>query len=226
MSGHSILLGALIGLGIGLERLQKTNKNKNTEEADNHRLEEQTQNDQREFGHVSVARRYEEAVSSGNLLIIDDFITEYEYREIREERCREIDSWEIQIPLRPGRERVFKAGNTRFVTNADESILFCHAFTTYMPNHDEEQCTYLLIVNESYYIIDFMVDIARVIDPMHQFYSVVVFEKKYINENRDELLSILKKVIAVYIKKNRREMPGEHFEYLFRYNGAGKSDIF
>ena len=226
MSGHSILLGALIGLGIGLERLQKTNKNKNTGETNDYRSEEHTQNDQREFGHVPVARRYEEAVSSGKLLIIDDFITEYEYREISEERCKEIDSWEIQIPLRPGRERVFKAGNTRFVTTADESILFCHAFTTYMSNHDEEQCTYLLIVNESHYIIDFIVDIARVNDPKHQFYSVVVFEKDYINENKDELLSILKKMIAVYIKKNRCEMPDEHFEYLFRYNGAGKSDIF
>lgn len=226
MSGHSILLGALIGLGIGIERLQKTNKNKNTEETDNHRSAARTQNDQRESGHVSVARRYEEAISSGKVLIIDDFVTEYEYREISEERCREIDSWEIQIPLRPERERVFKTGDTRFVTNADESILFCRAFITYMPNHDEEQCTYLLIVNESCYIIDFIVDMARVNDPKHRFYSVVVFEKDYINENRDELLSILKKVIAVYIKKHRREMPDEHFEYLFRYNGEGKSDIF
>lgn len=226
MGIHSILLGALIGLGIGLERLQKMNKKENTGGANNHRSEEQTQNDQREFGHVSVAERYEEAAGSGKLFIVDDFTTEYEYRGISEERCREIDGWEIQSPFKSWTEHVFKAGNTRFVTNADESILFCHAFMSYIPNHDEEQRTYLLVVNESYYMIDFIVDIAKVIDPKHRFYSVVVFEKDYINENRDELLSILKKVIAVYIKKNRREIPDEHFEYLFRYNGEGKSDIF
>lgn len=153
----------------------------------------------------------------GKIFTIEDFITEFEYRGISEERCKEIDSWKLQDPY--GHGKILMAENTRFITNKDESILFCRAFR---PRHDDidlgvTQCTYLLVVNNSYYIIHYNVDVARVINPRYLFYSVVILEKDYINENRNELLSILKKVIAVYIKEHGR--PDEHFEYLFHYKG-------
>lgn len=57
---------------------------------------------------------------------------ELEYGEICEERCREIDSWEIHDPY--GYGEVFTAERIKFVTNEDESILFYCAF---MPTHDD-----------------------------------------------------------------------------------------
>lgn len=59
-------------------------------------------------------------------------IMEFEYRKISDERCKEIDSWEIHDPY--GYGLVFTAEKEDFVTNKDESILFCHAF---MPRHDD-----------------------------------------------------------------------------------------
>lgn len=57
---------------------------------------------------------------------------EFEYRKISDEICKEIDSWEIHDPY--GYGLVFTAEKEDFVTNKDESILFCHAF---MPRHDD-----------------------------------------------------------------------------------------
>ena len=155
----------------------------------------------------------------GEIFTIEDFITEFEYRGISKKRCKEIDSRRLQDPY--GYGEILMAENERFVTNKDESILFCLAF---MPNHDDidlgvTQRTYLLVVNKSHYMIHFNVDDMKAIGPKHRFYKVVISEKDYIDENRDALLNILKRVIAVYIKKHRREMPNEHFEYLFYYKG-------
>lgn len=402
MSGHSIILGIIIGLGIGLERLQKNNNNRNTRGTNDYRSGEQTQNDNRKFGHKedsSFERRYEEEIDRKNLqepigYNVMDFGLEFEKRMISERRCKEIDSLNIQNPLRSGMKDFFTAQRHYFVTNRDESILFCHAFSpryddrdgpdyerpvfllcinkeyrfirythksvaddrsgsvpicnedviileeefiekseekeklldllkcliskyekehsaldeiramgyhfkfyykdekigqdvyvpgkifaienlitefeyrgiskkrcyeidslklqdpygygeilmaenerfvtnkdesilfccAFMPNHDDidlgvTQRTYLLVVNKSHYMIHFKVDAAKAVAPKHWFFKVDISEKDYIDENRDELLSILKRVIAVYIKKHRREMPEEHFEYLFYYKG-------
>ena len=85
MSGHSIILGILIGLSLSPERLQKNNKNRNTRETDNYRSRGQTQNNNNGFEHkTSVDRRYEEEISSRKLQEaigygVMDFDLKFEY---------------------------------------------------------------------------------------------------------------------------------------------------
>lgn len=48
------------------------------------------------------------------------------YGFISDERCKEINSWKIRDPY--GYGEFYTAEREDFVTNEDESILFCHAF--------------------------------------------------------------------------------------------------
>lgn len=144
---------------------------------------------------------------------------EFQYKEISRKRCKEIDKWKLQDPY--GYGEIFTAENEYFVTNKDESILFCCPF---IPRHDDvdvgiTQRTYLLVVDKSYYIINFHVDDVKAFGDNHWCITVSILEKDYINENCNELLSILKKVIAVFLKKHRLERLDEHFEYKFYYRG-------
>lgn len=142
---------------------------------------------------------------------------EFELRMISEERCKEIDRWEICDPYGYGK-KLSTHGNY-WVTNEDESILFCRAF---MPRHDDREGNYesfLFIVDEKYNIINYVVEDIKVIDEKKRVFTVNILEKEFINNYSDEVMSILKKVISVFIKKFRREMPGENFEYNFFYKG-------
>lgn len=144
---------------------------------------------------------------------------EFEYRGISEERCKEINNWRIRDPY--GYGKFFMAESTRFVTNKDESILFCRSFR---PRHDDvglgiTQSTYLLVVNKSYYAIDYHVDNIIAHDDKHWHFIVSIMERDFIDENRNELLNMLKNVISIFLKKHRRERPGEEFEYQFFYKG-------
>ena len=143
---------------------------------------------------------------------------EYEYREISEERCQEIDSWKIQDMRH---DRIFTAEKKYFVTNADETNMFCCAFIPkfYEMDEGEGQCAYLLIIDKSYYIINYNVEDIITYDDTHQLFIINIMEKDYINENRNRILNILKKVIPVYMKKSRMEMPNENFGYKFFYKG-------
>lgn len=156
---------------------------------------------------------------SENIVEDEECTMELEYRKISEERCKEINDWKIVDPYGYGENLI--AENMRFVTNEDESVLFCCAF---IPRRDDvdlgiTQRTYLLVVDQLYYIIEFTVDDVKVYNPKHRFYSITIMEKDFINENRKNFLHILKEVIATYIKKHRRELPGSQFEYQFFYEG-------
>lgn len=143
--------------------------------------------------------------------------TEFEYRKISEERCKEIDSWEIHDPY--GYGWVFTAEKEDFVTNMEESILFCHAFG---PRHDDrewENETYLFIMNKEYHIVNYIMQHAELIGENSWIIYVKILEKDFINNCGDRVLNILKEVLSVFIKKSRREIPGEQVEYHIYYRG-------
>lgn len=142
---------------------------------------------------------------------------ELEYREISEERCKEIDSWEIHDSY--GYGSVFTAEREDFVTNADESILFGHAF---MPRHDDRESndeTYLFVQGKEHHIVNYVVDDVKTISENSWIVYVNIIEKDFINNGNNELIGILKRMISIFIKKSRLEIPGECIEYHFYYKG-------
>ena len=140
-----------------------------------------------------------------------------EYREISEERCKEIDSWEIRAPY--GYGGIFTAERQNFVTNEDESILFCHAF---MPRHDDRERNdeaYLFVKGKEYHLVNYVLEDVKTISENNWIIYINIIEKDFINNCDDKVLSILKKMISIFIKKSRLEIPGEHIEYHFYYKG-------
>ena len=79
---------------------------------------------------------------------------ELERRMISEKRCKEISGWKIHDPYphgSPNPGRIFTAERHYFVTNKDESILFCHAFSPRHEVYNEYDPIYLLIENNDYH---------------------------------------------------------------------------
>lgn len=141
----------------------------------------------------------------------------FKYRMISEERCKEIDSWEIRDPY--GYGKIFTAEKIKFVTNMDESILFCHTFS---PRHDDREGnheSYLFVMDKEYHMVNHIVKNITVSDELNWIVYVNILENDFIDNCDDKVMSILKKVISVFVKKFRRETPGEHFEYHFYYRG-------
>ena len=105
------------------------------------------------------------------------------------------------------------------MTNEDESILFCRAF---MSRHDDREGnyeSYLFIVGENYNIVNYTVEDITKIDEKNWIFNICILENEFISKCDNEVIKTLKKVIPVFIKKFRREMPGEHFKYHFYYKG-------
>ncbi len=149
---------------------------------------------------------------------------EFEYREISEERCKEIDSWEIHDPY--GYGLVFTAEREDFVTNKDESILFCHAF---MPTHDDsdkyEYC--LFIWNDEYNLMVY--DFESVTDDKSGLIQIrnediVILENEFIekSENKKELLGILKAMISKYEENCCRLAIARTWKYNFKFTYKGE----
>ena len=149
---------------------------------------------------------------------------ELEYRKISEERCKEIDSWEIRDPY--GYGKIFTAEREDFVTNADESILFCHAF---MPRHDDsDKYEYFLFIrNDEYYLMVY--DFASMTDDetgptLIRNEDIVILENEFIekSENKKELLGILKAVISKYEENCCRLPVARTWKYTFRFTYKGE----
>lgn len=150
---------------------------------------------------------------------------EFEYRKISDERCKEIDSWEIHDPY--GYGKIFTAEREEFVTNADESILFCLAF---MPTHDDYDRyypVYLLIRGQEYYFVRY--DFESVVDdksgpiPVRNE-NIMIFEEKYIEEstNKKELLDVIKAVVSKYEEKSCWLKIAREREYRFEFTYKGE----
>lgn len=141
----------------------------------------------------------------------------FEYRKLSEERCKEIDSWEICDPY--GYGKVFTAERKNFVTNEDESILFCLMFSPRHDDREENNESYLFVMDKEYHMVSHIVKDIKVVDEKHWIVYVNIVEDDFIDNCGDKVINILKEVIAIFVKKYRREMPGEHFEYHFYYKG-------
>lgn len=148
----------------------------------------------------------------------------FKYREISEERCREIDSWKICDPYGYG-NKLSTHGNY-WVSDEDESILFCHAF---MPRHDDRENKYevfLFIDNSKYYFITYGYE-AVIDEKMGETRirneNIMITEEKFINEsmNKKELLELLKILISKY-EENKCDLKiarETEYRFKFTYNG-------
>lgn len=231
MNVHGILMGALIGLGLGLEKLKKIEKDNKAKETDDNKSRGQTPNDIREFEHnASAGRGYEEEINRRKLQEPFgygemDFNIEFEKRKISEERCKEIDRWNIQNPLRSGMKQVFTAERQYFVTNKDESILFCHAFS---PRYDDrdgpnyEQIVFLLCINKEYRFIRYthksIEDDRSGFAPVRNE-EIIILEEEFIekSEEKEDLLELLKCLISKYEKEYSMLDEIRAMEYHFKF---------
>lgn len=148
----------------------------------------------------------------------------FKYREISEERCKEIDSWEICDPYGYG-NKLSTHGNY-LVSDEDESILFCHAF---MPRHDDREDKYevfLFIDNSKYYFITYgyesVID-EQIGETRIRNENIMIKEEKFINEsmNKIELLELLKILISKY-EENKCDLKiarGTVYHFKFTYKG-------
>ncbi len=152
---------------------------------------------------------------------------EFEYRKISEERCKEIDSWEIHDPY--GYGKVFKAERVNFVTSMDESLLFCQAF---MPRHDDVSLgvkgfTYLFVEGNDYYLFEFECKDVKdnEIDGIkHRYMKINILKQNFIeeSENKRELLDILKSMISKYEENFCRLAIARTWKYNFVFTYKGE----
>lgn len=148
---------------------------------------------------------------------------ELRYGLISDERCKEIDSWEIRDPY--GYGEIYSAERDYFVANEDESILFCHAF---MPRHDDRERnkeTFLYINQDEYHFVNYnnynIYDEERN-GEIYRIETVKIYKSEFIDKslNKKELLLILKELI---IKKEEHSVRIPNFkrnyEFTFYYDG-------
>lgn len=148
---------------------------------------------------------------------------ELRYGFISDERCKEINSWKIRDPY--GYGEIYTAEREYFVTNEDETILFCHAF---MPRHDDREGnheTYLYINKDEYHFVNYFKfdfhDEERA-GEMYRIGKINILEKGFIenNFNKKEQLKILKELIT---KKEENAVRSKYFkriyEFTFYYDG-------
>ena len=70
---------------------------------------------------------------------------EFEYRKIGARRRREVNGMRIRDLSASDYNTVFKANGKKFVTNKDESILFCPFFVQENPDQGERKAVFLCI---------------------------------------------------------------------------------
>lgn len=138
---------------------------------------------------------------SENIVEDEECTMELEYRKISEERCKEINSWEIQDPYRDG--KIFTTEGKDFVTNKDESILFCRAFRPNPEFMGKYHVAYLFINNKEYHFVSY--DLISYADEKSGSISVRneeigIFEEEFIekSEEKKELLKLLKCLISKF----------------------------
>ena len=160
-----------------------------------------------------------------------DFDTEFEKREISEERCKEIDDLNIQNPLNSGMRQVFTAERNYFITNEDESILFCYAF---MPRHPDdrdgpnyEHNVFLLFINKEYRFVRY--DLESVTDDRSGFVpirneDISILKEEFIEKSteKEKLLDLIKRLISKYEKEYSRLDEIRSMEYHFRFYYEGE----
>ena len=149
----------------------------------------------------------------------------FKYRKISEERCKEIDSWEIGDPY--GYGIVFTADRKKFIANEDESILFCCAFLPTHDDYDRYYSTYLLIKEQEYYFVRY--DFESIIDDKSGLIpvrneNIVILEEKYIEEstNKKEILEVIKTVISKYEENGCCLKIAREREYRFKFTYKGE----
>ncbi len=140
---------------------------------------------------------------------------ELKFGLISKERCDEVDSWRIRDPY--GYREYFMAEREYFVTNEDETILFCHAF---MPRHDDREGnheTYLYIYQNKYHFVNYVKfdfhDEERD-GAMYRVGKINVLKKDFIerNPNKKEELRILKELIT---KKEEHAVCSKYFKRIY-----------
>lgn len=125
---------------------------------------------------------------------------ELRYGFINDERCKEIDSWKIKDPY--GYGEIYTAEREYFVTNEDETILFCHAFSA---RHDDiSENTFLY--NDSYIFIEHhnygFIHFDRKVNTVgeYRYINICIPKEQSIEQHADKikLLMILKEMITMY----------------------------
>ena len=148
---------------------------------------------------------------------------EFEYRLLSEERCKEIDSLNIMDPY--GYGKLLYASKIPWITNNDETILFCCAF---FPRHDDlegHRISYLFFENNNYCFIDFKgfdVNDTESNGIEYRNMKIDILENEFIERSaeKEHLLSLLKDVIGNYEKKHIRSKKfNKQFVIEFTYRG-------
>ena len=128
-------------------------------------------------------------------------LEELEYRKISEEKCKEIDSWKIHDPYGDG--KIFTAEREDFVTNKDESILFCRAFIPRTEFIGEYHVVNLYINKEEYHFVSY--NLISYVDEKRGSTSVRnedfnILEEEFIekSEEKKKLLELLKCLISKF----------------------------
>ena len=150
-------------------------------------------------------------------------LEELEYREISEERCKEINSWKIQDPYGDG--KIFTAEGKDFVTNRDESILFCRAFRPRTELIGEYHIVYLFIKNEEYHFVSY--ELISYSDEKRGSISVRneeigIFKEEFIERSEEQqgLLTLLNCLISKFeaefcVLEEVRTME-HHFKFYYK----------
>lgn len=155
---------------------------------------------------------------------------EFEHREISEERCKEINSWKIHDPYpygTPGPGRIFAAEKHCFVTNKDESILFCHAFSPRPEVCDKYDEIYLFIKNKDYHLVRY--DFKSILNDKSgsipiKNEDIIILEEEFIekSEEKKKLLELLKCLISKFEEEYCRLDIARITEYHFKFYYKGE----
>ncbi len=142
---------------------------------------------------------------------------------ISEDRCNEIDSWNIKDPY--GYDKRLSTHGNYWVYNNDESILFCHAF---MPRHDDREGngeTFLYINGSEYHFINFNnyeINDEERNGELYRVEKVEIFKSDFIEKssNKKEVLRIFKSLISKD-EENSVFLPDfkRIYEFTFYYDG-------
>ena len=150
-------------------------------------------------------------------------LEELEYRKIKRRRCKEIDNWKIEDPYGDG--KIFTAEGEKFVTNKNESVLFCHAFSPRAELVGEYDAVFLFIKNKEYHFV--RRNLLSYADEKKGSTSVrnkeiAILEEEFIEKSKEkkELLELLKCLISKYetefcILERVRAME-HHFKFYYK----------
>ncbi|MBR1693196.1 MAG: hypothetical protein IJ711_10565 [Lachnospiraceae bacterium] len=130
---------------------------------------------------------------------------EFKYSHISEERCREIDSWNIKNPYQypGGANSKLNPWNKKWVFNEDETILYCQAFRPYREDWTKDtHIKYLYIDKKEYFLFEYDTSDIHVECKEGKEYcigKVKIFKNENIDNYADkkELLKTLKAMILI-----------------------------